>query len=439
MIGCSKFYIFFKQQNYVNSFIIQKKISIFAKNILMKILFLVYHGFEDYSGISKKIHYQVKGLKENGHDVHLCYYDVSSDGHRCRYVDGQVIKDYGTGKWAAMHQRMDYQCVYDYCVREAIQLIYARSFMNANPFLVRFFKKIRKVGIHAVTEIPTYPYDQEFIGSGKKYRVELKIDQIFRKSLYKYMDAMVTFSDAKVIFGQRTINISNGVDFDSIPLHNFQLIPEQSSPTRSLSTLNSQLHLIGVAEVHYWHGYDRVIAGIGEYYRKFREESLECRDLFFHIVGGVHPAYMGGVPKSPGFQKIIDKYDISDKIIFHGQLFGKELDDVFNQCQFAIGSLGRHRSGITVIKTLKNREYATRGIPFIYSEQDDDFDQQPYIIKAPADETPIDIQQIIDFLNNFSMQPEEIRKTVEHLQWNIQMQKVVDAVFNPQSASSIVE
>lgn len=26
MIGCSKFYIFFKQQNYVNSFIIQKNI-----------------------------------------------------------------------------------------------------------------------------------------------------------------------------------------------------------------------------------------------------------------------------------------------------------------------------------------------------------------------------------------------------------------------------
>lgn len=115
------------------------------------------------------------------------------------------------------------------------------------------------------------------------------------------------------------------------------------------------------------------------------------------------------------------------------------MDDVFNQCQFAIGSLGRHRSGITVIKTLKNREYATRGIPFIYSEQDDDFDQQPYIIKAPADETPIDIQQIIDFLNNFSMQPEDIRKTVESLQWKYQMQKVVDAVFNPQSASSIVE
>jgi hypothetical protein len=84
----------------------------------MKILFLVYHGFEDYSGITKKIHYQVKGLKENGYDTRLCYYDFSPEGHRCRYVDGQVIEDYGTGKWAAIRQRMSYDCIYDYCVRE---------------------------------------------------------------------------------------------------------------------------------------------------------------------------------------------------------------------------------------------------------------------------------------------------------------------------------
>ena len=37
----------------------------------MKILFLVYHGFSEVSGISKKIHYQVKGLRENGYEVHI--------------------------------------------------------------------------------------------------------------------------------------------------------------------------------------------------------------------------------------------------------------------------------------------------------------------------------------------------------------------------------
>lgn len=382
----------------------------------MRILFLVYHGFEDYSGITKKIHYQVKGLKENGYDTRLCYYDFSPEGHRCRYVDGQVIEDYGTGKWAAIRQRMGYDCIYDYCVREGIQLVYARCFMNANPWLIRFFKKLRKAGIHAVTEIPTYPYDQEFRTFGWRARLGVRFDRMFRKRAYQYMDAMVTFSDAKVIFGQKTINISNGVDFDSIPLHQPSAISHQPS----------SLHLIGVAEVHPWHAYDRVVAGIGEYYERLevRGERLKMPDVFFHIVGGVHPVHM-----KQYFTPLIEKYHLQDKIIFHDAIFGQQLDDVFNQCQFAIGSLGRHRSGITVIKTLKNREYATRGIPFIYSEQDSDFDQQPYIIKAPADETPIDIQRIIDFMADFDMKPEEIRKTVEPLQWKYQMKKVVDTVF----------
>ena len=377
----------------------------------MKILFLVFHGFSDHSGISKKIHYQVKGLRENGHDVHLCYYGFAENGHRCRYVDGLVIKDYGMGSLAGIRQRIDFQCIFDYCIREKIDLIYARSFQNANPFLVRFFKKIRNAGIRAVTEIPTYPYDAEFVDTPFPMRINLKIDQLFRRQLAAQMDAVVTFSDAVKIFGQRTIRISNGVDFDSIPLYQPSTINHQSSG----------LHLIGVAEVHFWHGFDRLIAGIGEYYKQGGK-----REVYFHIVGGVHPDYMHDLPQAPGFQTLIDKYGIADKIIFHGTLFGSELDEVFNQCQFAIGSLGRHRSGITVIKTLKNREYATRGIPFIYSEQDSDFDNQSYILKAPADESPIDIQQIIDFSSSFQMQPKEIRLTVEHLAWKNQMQKVID-------------
>lgn len=384
----------------------------------MKILFLVYHGFSPHSGISKKIHYQVKGLQENGHDVRLCYYDFNSEEHRCRYVDGGIIKDYGTGAWAAIRQRVDYSCIYDYCVREGIKFIYARCFQNANPWLISFFKRLRKAGIHSVTEIPTYPYDEEFKNFEWKMRMGLKIDQMFREKLYQQMDALVTFSSADYIFGQRTIRISNGVDFDSIPLHHFK------HPLPFERTGGEALHLIGVAEVHAWHGFDRVMAGIGEYYNKRREKREDRRDIYFHVVGGVHPHRM-----KVDFEPIIEKYQLQDKIIFHGTMSGKELDDVFNQCQFAIGSLGRHRSGITVIKTLKNREYATRGIPFIYSEQDSDFDHQPYVLKAPADESSINIQQILDFLVYFNMKPEEIRRTVEHLTWKIQMQQVVDAVF----------
>ena len=379
----------------------------------MRILFLIYHGFSEHSGISKKIHYQVKGLRENGHDVRLCYYDFNSQGHRCRYVNGDIIKDYGSGAWAAIRQRIDYSCIYDYCVREGIEFIYARCFQNANPWLITFFKKLRKAGIHAVTEIPTYPYDQEFKNFEWKMRMGLKVDQLFRKKLYQQMDALVTFSDAERIFGQRTIRISNGVDFDSIPLLNNDNV--NGNDNGNGNGVHRALHLIGVAEVHPWHGFDRLVAGLGEY----KGET----PVYFHIVGGVHPNHMNNV-----FLPLIEKYHIKDNVIFHGTLFGDELTKVFNQCQFAIGSLGRHRSGITVIKTLKNREYATRGIPFIYSEQDSDFDHQPYVLKAPADESPIDIQQIIDFIDRFSMKPEDIRKTVEHLTWKIQMQRVIETI-----------
>lgn len=380
----------------------------------MRMLFLVYHGFSEYSGISKKIHYQVKGLRENGHDVRLCYYGFAENGHRCRYVDGLVIEDYGLGKFAGLRQRLSYGCIYNYCIREKVEFVYARCFQNANPWLIHFFKKLKKAGIYAVTEIPTYPYDAEFVGFPFLTRLNLKIDQLFRNQLSAQMDAIVTFSDAEVIFGQHTIRISNGVDFDSIPLHQ----------PLAISHPSSAIHLIGVAEVHYWHGFDRLIAGLGEYYKNGGN-----REVFFHIVGGVGPSEMCGSVHAQGFQEIMEKYQIQDKVIFHGQLFGDALTDVFNQCQFAIGSLARHRSGITTIKTLKNREYATRGIPFIYSEQDGDFDTQPYVLKVPANESPVNIQELISFLEKLSIKPDTIRETVGHLSWKIQMQRVIDGVL----------
>jgi len=377
---------------------------------MMKVLFLVYHGFSEVSGISKKIHYQVKGLCENGYEVHLCYYTFAENGHRCRYVDDEVIQDYGIGVWAGLRQRIDYHCIYDYCKLNGIQFVYARCFQNANPWLIKLFKKLRSLGIKCVTEIPTYPYDQEFDTFSRQERLGLKVDQLFRHRLYQNMDAIVTFSDVEHIFGQRTIRISNGVDFDSIPVHDFH------------PSTDGTIHLIGVAEVHLWHGYDRLIAGLGEYYKT----QSSPKNIIFHIVGGVDPFDLYGQGHYPGLQTLIDQYGLQDHVMFHGQLFGEELDKIFNQSCFAIGSLARHRTGITVIKTLKNREYATRGIPFIYSETDSDFDDKPYVVKASPDESPIIIQEILDFINNNQLQPQKIRQTVENLSWRIQMRRVVE-------------
>ena len=398
----------------------------------MKILFLIYHGFSEVSGISKKIRYQVKGLCQNGHEVHLCYYDQGQNGHWQRLVEvhsstsihslSSTLEDFGIGKLAGLRQRICYGAIYNYCVAHGIQMIYARCFQNANPWLNHFFGKLKNAGIKAVMEIPTYPYDQEFEGFSRTERLQLRIDQMFRKGLARQLEAIVTFTSQEQIFGQRTIRISNGVDLDSMPLH------------QRVDT-GKELHLIGVAEVHYWHGYDRLIAGLGEYYKAKSElpspvtrHLSPSKDVYFHIVGGVWKSEMYDDEHAPGFSELIKKYGIEDKVIFHDQLFGDALNAVFAQSNFAVGSLARHRNGISDIKTLKNREYASRGLPFVYSENDSDFDHQPYVLKVPADESPIDIARIVMFEERLTMTPREIRQTVEHLSWKVQMQNVVEGI-----------
>ena len=378
----------------------------------MNILFLIYHGFSEVSGISKKIHYQINGLRQLGHQVFVCTYDIREDGHRVRFIDDQPLQDFGNGRLAAMKKRCCYGSVVKFAIDKKIDFVYARSFHNANPFTINMFKAFKKAGIKSVIEIPTYPYDQEYTGYGKKDQLELAIDKMFRKALAKQTDAIVTFTQEKEIFGQRTIRISNGIELEAIPLRN-----------EKCKTTTEGLNFIGVAEVHYWHGFDRFIAGIGEYYK-----NGGTRKITFHVVGGIADGDMNGIENPIAFAKIIEKYGIKDKIVFHGQKFGEELDELFANANFAVASLGRHRSGITYIKTLKNREYAARGLSFIYSEIDSDFEEKPYILKAPADESPVNIEQVIDFIDHLTMTPEEIRKSIYDLTWEKQMEKVINEV-----------
>ena len=383
----------------------------------MRILYLTYHGFSEYSGISKKMRYQIKGLLELGHQVNVCTYDFDEQGNRVRRINEDVIQNFGKGKFAAMIGRTDFNKIAQYAIDNKTEFVYVRSFHNANPFTIQLFRKLKDAGIKIAMEIPTYPYDQEYEGFSFLTRMGLKIDQHYRHQLAALTDGIVTFTDDEMIFGQHTIRISNGIDFDYIPI--------LCSTKKELNI--QEIHLIGVAEVHYWHGFDRLIAGLGEYYKVQKHTN----ELHFHIVGGVAESEMYNSIHAPGFKELIDKYGIAEYIHFHGQMFGKDLDNLFNQCNFAIGSLGRHRSGIDKIKTLKNREYAARGIPFIYSETDEDFDHMPYILKAPADESPIDIVKLLKFYQEQAWSPLEIRNSIGFLSWKNQMQKVIEAVMKP--------
>lgn len=369
----------------------------------MKILFLIFHGFNASNGISKKIHYQIHAFQANCQETHLCYL-TEENGTKYRMLDDTVLANYGKGIKGKICKRIEFDSIRRYAIRHEINLVYLRSDHNANPFTLRLVRKMKKAGIHIVMEIPTYPYDQEY--SSFSMKLNLFIDRCFRKQFAKHLDRIITFSNYSKIFGIPTLQLSNGIDFNEIP------IKQQVNDT------SRQVHLIGVAEIHYWHGYDRLIKGLANYYTTRPQYKV-----YFHIVGKftAKREYEACIP-------IIKENQLDPYIILHGPLYGEALNSLFEQCDMGVGSLGRHRSGITNIKTLKNREYAARGIPFIYSEIDEDFEDMPYILKIPANEDAVDVQQIINFYNHTNSTPTKIRESIKHLSWNEQMNKVIEAI-----------
>ena len=370
---------------------------------MRKALFLIFHGFDPNNGISKKISYQVNALKACGIDIHLCYMNESQT--KLRMVDNITIADYGNGMMSKILKRIEFSSIAKYAQKNEIEFVYIRSNHNANLFTIRMVKRMKQAGMKVVMEIPTYPYDSEYEAQGMSKQIFQ--DKLFRNKLARYLDAIITFSDYKEIFGQKTINISNGIDFESVPMKTTK------------NNTSKELNLIGVAEIHQWHGFDRIIKGLANYYSKRQDYIVK-----FHVVG-----YFFSAEGEAEFKGIISDNHMENYVILYGKQHGKTLDQIFDWCDMGIGSLGRHRVGIQQIKTLKNREYAARGIPFVYSENDSDFDNRPYVMKAPANESPIDIQQVVDFYKHLNMSPIEIRNSIQDLSWKNQMKHVIEEVY----------
>lgn len=375
----------------------------------MKGLFLVFHGFSPHSGISKKIFAQCEALCRNGVETVLCHPEIDADGGQRRLAGEREIRSFGSGMRAKLFKRLTFGDITEYIRREGIGLLYIRHDQNANPLLARWLRRVRRLGTRIVLEIPTYPYDAEFREAGLKEKIGLRIDRLFRRRMAREVDRIVTFSEDAEIFGRPTIRISNGIDFDAIPLKG------------ELHDLSREVRLLALANIHPWHGFDRVLEGLGDYYASPRERIVRLR-----IVGDGLDWLLDR------YRRIAERRSIAPYVEFTGPHAGADLDADFAWCDMGIASLARHRNGIATLKSLKNREYAARGIPFVYAEGDSDFDRMPYVMKAPADDTPLDIDALVRWLDAADRTPAHIRATIaEKLSWERQMRTVVEELSNP--------
>lgn len=260
-------------------------------------------------------------------------------------------------------------------------------YASCDFFLLNALRLFKKNDILSVIEIPTYPNKAEFQDSMKKRLIYL-LDSMLRNRMKKYVSRIVLFvENPKELFGIPCINTRNGID-SSV------LCAVHSTPT---DTLN----MIAVASMLPHHGLDRMIEGLNRYY----SQNSDAQAIVFHVVGDG--------PKLKEYQDLVKLYGMDEHIKFYGQKTGNALDDLFENMDIAVGSLGFHRNGLTQASTLKNPEYAVRGLPIVYSTPEVFLKDAPYALELPADDSPVDMEEVLHFwsrMQTIDNIHEEIRK-----------------------------
>lgn len=135
-----------------------------------------------------------------------------------------------------------------------------------------------------------------------------------------------------------------------------------------------RVHLLCVANVHHWHGLDRIIVGLAS--------APHSHGMALHVVGDG--------PAVPGLRALAQDAGVGDHVHFHGTIPTAKLQPWYAQAHVAIGCLAAHRKGLHEVSALKHREYALAGLPLIFAGADADFPANlPWLRQLPADDSPI--------------------------------------------------
>lgn len=380
---------------------------------MKKLIYISYNEKNKFIGVNNKInaqcqefskYYQTKLVYPEGNDI--CIQEFNTLKSK-RIKGALILKKFKLGSIKKFFEKVGRIIKFNSKIREIIstekpEVIYIRKYSILNG--IRILKKYkRRNDVYIIYEIPTYPYDEE-MKKESKYFIYM-LNKIFDKSMEKIADLIPVVLGRDVqLNSEKYLPICNGIDVVNIKIKNNDILEDD------------KLDLIGIANVSYWHGYDRVIKGLKNYY----DSNINFK-IYFHIVGDG--------PELEKLKSLVDQYNLNDKIIFYGMKNGKELDKIVNMSDIGIGSLANHRKGLKRDSSLKNREYCARGIPFVIASNDNAFeDNFKYVLKILPDESPVDISKIIQFYNCIKDEEyiKEMRKYAEeNLTWEAIMKLII--------------
>jgi hypothetical protein len=360
--------------------------------MVLRCLYFTQQQLVKNDGASDKATAQNDAINKIGIESHLAHVVPNTEVGWKLFIDDKVVAN-------VKKYKLLYNQIVEYIEHHRIQLIYIRYSVNSSFHYITFLKKVAKLGVKIYLEIPTYPYDGELKCSSIKPFIKKYLERLYRNMWKGCVYRIVTSSTAAVIYGIPTITISNA--------------PAHDLPVKKSLPIEGRINMIAVANLAFWHGYDRIIRGLAQYYKSNPELNV------YLTIAGV-----GNVTVYNDLKTLTEELQLNNFVRFVGSKSNEELDSYFDNAHLAIGCLGCHRKNIIEVKSLKNVEYAMRGIPMVYSENNTDFDGKVYVLKVPADDSNIDIKFLCDFVVGLNMTPLDIHNSVENFTWDVQMRKV---------------
>ncbi len=267
-------------------------------------------------------------------------------------------------------------------------------------------KTAKKYGSTFVYEIPTFPQTEAQMSGLRSLFV--RYSKKFDQSFHNLIDAYVLIGeDAGGKFrGKPAINIENGIDVSNVPVRK--------------PMCEDKLHILALASMSYWHGYDRLIRSLAQY--KGNEK------IVIHMVGGND----GGCLDE--WKELTTQLGLDDSVVFHGQMTGNALEEMFDMCDIGVNSLAMYRKGFAVTMELKAREYIARGLPFVCAVEDPALSdsEETFWLRISNDDSIPDMEQIVKFALDMKKDishVSKLRKLAENrMTWEMQYKKVFDVV-----------
>lgn len=139
-------------------------------------------------------------------------------------------------------------------------------------------------------------------------------------------------------------------------------------------------------------------------------------------------------PHAPAVQKMVDELQLGSIVTLTGEKSSSELDDYFNRCHVAFGTLAMQRVELPEHSALKVLEYAARGVPFVISYDETNFahlkEFAPYFQKQEYNGKSIDIEKVIAFAARILKDTDHPRAmraiAAQHFDFKVKMKQLTD-------------